>query len=108
MFINLNKITNFLVLEIFYVILIDLVMKVEFHGADGYGGPLYIGTGCFHRREILCGKKFDNECVGEWKREENVNKLKALASCTYEQNTEWGKEVSQSLCLITLKYISNI
>ncbi|KAK9091837.1 hypothetical protein Syun_026748 [Stephania yunnanensis] len=33
-------------------------MEVEFPGMDGYGGPAYIGTGCFHRREVLCGKKY--------------------------------------------------
>lgn len=30
----------------------------------------------------------------DWKREETVDKIKALASCTYEENTQWGKEVS--------------
>lgn len=33
-------------------------MKVEMHGSDGYEGPIYIGRGCFHRRDTLCGRKF--------------------------------------------------
>ena len=83
-----------------------LVMKLEFHGLDGCGGPLYIGTGCFHRRDILCGRKFSKEYKGDWrsvkdiKREESVlefeEKLKGLASSTYDKNTQWGKEVSLS------------
>jgi hypothetical protein len=28
---------------------------------DGVGGPAYIGTGCFHRREVLCGRSFTEE-----------------------------------------------
>lgn len=66
-------------------------MDVEFHGMDGYGGPPYVGTGCFHRRNTLTGKKFDNECMEDWKREETADKIKVLASCTYEENTQWGK-----------------
>ncbi|XP_031259719.1 cellulose synthase-like protein E1 isoform X2 [Pistacia vera] len=72
-------------------------MEVEFHGMDGYGGPPYVGTGCFHRREILCGRKFDSGYTGEWQREESLHaleyKLKAFATCEYEENTEWGKEM---------------
>lgn len=78
-------------------------MKVEFHGADGYGGPLYIGTGCFHKRDSFCGMKFSDEYRNDWKSEENQfieatlqeleERSKPLASCTYEQNTPWGKEV---------------
>ena len=81
-------------------------MKLEFHGLDGCGGPLYIGTGCFHRRDILCGRKFSKEYKGDWKsvkdikREESVlefeEKLKGLANSTYDKNTQWGKEVSLS------------
>jgi hypothetical protein len=90
-------------------------MKVEFHGLDGYGGPLYIGTGCFHRRDTLCGRKFNEGYKSDWstsandrKREESVHeleeKLKGLASCTYDKNTQWGKEVSLSLSLSTLTH----
>jgi len=82
-------------------------MKVELHGADGYGGPLFIGTCCFHRRDALCGKKFNCQYKNEWNDENekevvkaNLHELevesKALASCSYEENTLWGKEVELS------------
>ncbi|KAJ4829063.1 hypothetical protein Tsubulata_004399 [Turnera subulata] len=81
-----------------------VVTNVEFHGIDGYGGPLYVGTGCFHRRETLCGLKFNKNHKFDWKirdnvrnRQQNVQDLEAetkpLASCTYEQNTQWGNEM---------------
>ncbi|XP_059666571.1 cellulose synthase-like protein E1 [Cornus florida] len=80
-----------------------VISEVEFHGLDGHGGPLYIGTGCFHRRDTLCGRKFTKANGSEWKSEndikikESVNeqeeRLKDLASCTYENNTQWGKEM---------------
>ncbi|KAK7305265.1 hypothetical protein VNO77_43167 [Canavalia gladiata] len=79
--------------------------EVEFPGMDGLGGPMYVGTGCFHRREILCGRKFNDQYKNDWKSgNENIDhmkeaslheleeKSKALASCTYEENTSWGKE----------------
>ncbi|KAL5548650.1 hypothetical protein UlMin_003881 [Ulmus minor] len=74
--------------------------EVEFNGLDGYGGPIYGGTGCFNRRDILCGRKFDDKYKIEEKKENivrrSVRKLeeesKVLASCTYEKNTTWGKE----------------
>ncbi|KAL6975183.1 hypothetical protein U1Q18_023978 [Sarracenia purpurea var. burkii] len=79
------------------------ISEVEFHGLDGYGGPLYVGTGCFHRRETLCGRKFSNDSRIEWRRdndntnEESANeleeRLKGLASCGFEQNTLWGNEM---------------
>ena len=77
---------------------------------DGYGGPIYCGSGCFHRREILCGRKYDKETKIELKRENDSKReeslleleetSKALASCTYETNTQWGKEVSISFLAI--------
>ncbi|KAK4275302.1 hypothetical protein QN277_018409 [Acacia crassicarpa] len=84
-----------------------VISELEFHGADGCGGPLYIGSGCFHRREVLCGKKFsDQRKVVDWNSEDDglfmeeeasLQKLeqesKALASCTYEHNTTWGTEL---------------
>ncbi|XP_058112692.1 cellulose synthase-like protein E6 [Magnolia sinica] len=76
---------------------------LEFHGMDGHGGPPYIGTGCFVRRESLCGKKYSEECKGEWQKgmEERAKgsaieleeRAKGLASCTSEDNTQWGKEM---------------
>ncbi|KAH7545397.1 cellulose synthase-like protein E6 [Ziziphus jujuba] len=80
--------------------------KVELHGYDGYGGPCYVGSGCFHRRESLSGKKYNGmACQEDWmsnkvdiiKKEENAHVLeeicKVLASCSYEENTQWGKEM---------------
>ncbi|KAL5548649.1 hypothetical protein UlMin_003880 [Ulmus minor] len=77
-----------------------IVFEVEFNGLDGYGGPIYSGTGCFNRRDILCGRKFDNKYKIEEKKENVVRRRvceleeesKVLASCTYEKNTTWGKE----------------
>lgn len=81
-------------------------MKVEFHGLDGLGGPLYVGTGCFHQREILCGRKYSKNYKIEWKTTPNVkqtvqetvqeleDRAKSLASCTYDLNSQWGKQVN--------------
>ncbi|XP_058112663.1 cellulose synthase-like protein E1 isoform X2 [Magnolia sinica] len=76
---------------------------MEFHGMDGYGGPMYVGTGCFFRRESLCGKKYSEEYKEEWKKGmegrakgnamELEDRAKGLASCTCEENTQWGKEM---------------
>ncbi|XP_073002556.1 cellulose synthase-like protein E6 [Typha latifolia] len=79
-----------------------IAFEVDFHGLDGHGGPLYVGSGCYHRRESLCGKKFDPDRKVKFrvtKRNFQVNtstleeKAKTLISCTYEDNTEWGKEM---------------
>ncbi|KAL9309836.1 Cellulose synthase-like protein E1 [Arabidopsis thaliana] len=72
-------------------------IDVEFLGLDGNGGPLYIGTGCFHRRDVICGRKYGEE--EEEEESERIHEIlepemiKALASCTYEENTQWGKEM---------------
>ncbi|GMH25489.1 hypothetical protein Nepgr_027332 [Nepenthes gracilis] len=78
-------------------------MQVEFHGLDGFGGPIYIGTGCFHRRDALCGMTFSKDCLVKWKSKNQMKieastqeleeEAKCLASCTYELNSQWGKEV---------------
>ncbi|XVE90177.1 hypothetical protein DITRI_Ditri20bG0057300 [Diplodiscus trichospermus] len=80
-----------------------VILKLEFPGVDAIRGPFYIGTGCFFRREALCGKKWEKECKVDWKRmnnrkvEETASVLeqtcKVLASPTFEQNTLWGKEM---------------
>ncbi|KAE8731505.1 Cellulose synthase-like protein E1 [Hibiscus syriacus] len=76
---------------------------VKFHGLDGYGVPLYVGDGCFHRKDVLCGRKFSRESDNEFEiaiGKERVEaadvleeKSKVLASCAYENNTEWGKDM---------------
>ncbi|XVE90171.1 hypothetical protein DITRI_Ditri20bG0056700 [Diplodiscus trichospermus] len=88
-----------------------VIQKLEMPGFDANGGPIYNGTGCFHRRVALCGKKYDKECKVDWKRlndrkvEESASVLeqtcKALASSTFEQNTLWGKEMGLKYgCLV--------
>ncbi|KAF5474997.1 hypothetical protein F2P56_006847 [Juglans regia] len=84
---------------------LNAIMGVEIPGFDGNGGPLFIGTGCFHRRNALCGQKYsDQECKANskgWndiKIEESASVLedtsKVLANCTYEEKyTQWGNEV---------------
>ncbi|EPS62612.1 hypothetical protein M569_12177, partial [Genlisea aurea] len=77
--------------------------EVEVPGMDGYGGPIYIGTGCFHRRDTLCGSKFSKDSKFEWKGNadsrngkstvELEEEAKHLANCSYENNTQWGDEV---------------
>ncbi|KAG5516231.1 hypothetical protein RHGRI_037060 [Rhododendron griersonianum] len=91
-------------------------LKVEFPGLDANGGPAYIGTGCFHRRDTLCGKKYKNDYQIDWRTEndrrveESTTVLeetcKTLASCSYEENTEWGKEVSSPWVLPFLYVIA--
>ena len=86
-----------------------VVIKVELRGIDANGGPCYIGTGCFHRRESLLGKKYREATNIDWsnnqhtKTEESKDVLeetsKPLASCDYEENTQWGMEVPLSLSL---------
>lgn len=85
-------------------------MKIELAGVGGYDAALYCGTGCFHRRESLCGKVYSEDYKGKWDRDSEknsdrtVNELEAaskvLASCSYEKNTQWGKEVTLSLSLL--------
>ncbi|KAL3637538.1 hypothetical protein CASFOL_018706 [Castilleja foliolosa] len=75
---------------------LKVIADMDFHGLDGFGGPMYIGTGCFHRRDTLCGKKFTKGSMFEWSGnsvsglEERINEL---ASCTFENNTQWGHEI---------------
>ncbi|XP_034697729.1 cellulose synthase-like protein E6 isoform X1 [Vitis riparia] len=87
-----------------YASSLNVIMEVELAGFDSNGGPCYIGTGCFHRRETLCGKKYDMECEREQTTRNNDGKIeesasvleetcKVLASCSYEDNTQWGKEM---------------
>ncbi|KAL0310937.1 UNVERIFIED_CONTAM: Cellulose synthase-like protein E1 [Sesamum angustifolium] len=80
-----------------------VVDQIEFPGMDGCGGPMYIGTGCFHRRDTLCGRKFTKGSLFDWKQStvprtgesvaELEERVKELASCTFEKNTQWGKEM---------------
>nr|GLL38693.1 cellulose synthase-like protein E1 [Ipomoea trifida] len=89
-----------------------IIYFVELHGMDGYGGPWYIGTGCFHRREALSGMEFSKAARNELLKSEpprrthqNVDEfeesLQKLVSCTYEENTQWGYEIGMKYgCLV--------
>lgn len=87
---------------------------MEFHGADGYGGPLYTGTGCFHRRDTLYGREYSTEAridlksARPEKMDENVHeleeRLERLASSTYDLNTQWGNEVCECPSAFQLLY----
>ncbi|KAL7599916.1 hypothetical protein Lser_V15G20886 [Lactuca serriola] len=82
-----------------------VLREVDFHGLDGIDGPLYVGTGCFHRRDILSGKSFGSSSdqgskLTDWKSEKDTNcnqreteNIQILASCTFESDTEWGNEI---------------
>ncbi|OEL33690.1 Cellulose synthase-like protein E6 [Dichanthelium oligosanthes] len=81
----------------------NVLNEVELSGIDSAGGPLYIGTGCFHRREVLCGRRFTNDYKEDWDRGikgktelpiyQTEEKAKSLTTCTYEHNTQWGNEI---------------
>ncbi|KAI7981488.1 Cellulose synthase-like protein E6 [Camellia lanceoleosa] len=85
---------------------------IELTGIDGYNATLYCGTGCFHRRESLCGLKYSENYIGrcvvcierhslnsvcDTKKDRTVHELeegsKILANCSYEKGTQWGKEM---------------
>lgn len=80
-----------------------VINEVELGGLDSNGGCLYVGSGCFHRRDALCGQSYSKDTRFDWDKEnhktmtEGIDVLekacKILASCTYEQNTQWGKEM---------------
>ncbi|CAN6448367.1 unnamed protein product [Victoria cruziana] len=77
--------------------------EVEFRGFDLFGGPLYVGSGCFHRRESLTGRKYSEDFKGDlngrmWSKpvemvEELEERCRKLAACSLEENTLWGTEV---------------
>ena len=82
---------------------------MEFNGLDGNGGPLYIGTGCFHRRDVICGRKYGEVEVEEEEESEYISEtemIKALASCTYEENSQWGKQVKAVINTCLLRNVS--
>ncbi|KAM3701222.1 hypothetical protein ACJW31_05G155400 [Castanea mollissima] len=82
---------------------LNVIMEMEMPGYDGNGGSCYIGTGCFHRRETLSGQKYSKNFKADWKRLSNRSvkestsvleeKCKVLASSSYEENSQWGKEM---------------
>uniref|UniRef100_A0A0E0K4P1 Uncharacterized protein n=1 Tax=Oryza punctata TaxID=4537 RepID=A0A0E0K4P1_ORYPU len=79
---------------------INVVNELDHPCLDGWGGMCYYGTGCFHRREALCGRIYSQEYEEDWTRvvgrTEDANELEGMArslvTCTYEHNTLWGIE----------------
>nr|XP_016451412.1 PREDICTED: cellulose synthase-like protein E6 [Nicotiana tabacum] len=77
--------------------------EIELAGLGGYGAALYCGTGCFHRRESLCGRKVSEDYSVEWNNkgekctyktvEELEEASKVVANCSYEEGTQWGKQM---------------
>ncbi|KAF2286224.1 hypothetical protein GH714_011894 [Hevea brasiliensis] len=59
-----------------------VIYNMEFHGVDGFGGPLYIGSGCFHRRDVLCGRKFTKDYKFQWKKDDE-NKIQKRWKSVY-------------------------
>uniref|UniRef100_A0A2N9FQH4 Glycosyltransferase 2-like domain-containing protein n=1 Tax=Fagus sylvatica TaxID=28930 RepID=A0A2N9FQH4_FAGSY len=86
-----------------YACAFTVASNIEVAGLGGYGAAPYCGTGCFHRRECLCGKVYSEDYRGEWNIEakKNANKTvneleeasKVLANCSYEKDTQWGKKM---------------
>ncbi|CAJ1971521.1 unnamed protein product [Sphenostylis stenocarpa] len=96
-----------------YANAVSETLQIHLHGEDGLGGSLFIGTCCFLRRDAFCGKKFSPEWENDWNDENEKHQLsevklheleeesKALASCTYEKNTLWGKKIGSVYgCLV--------
>ncbi|KAM6579241.1 hypothetical protein CsatA_003015 [Cannabis sativa] len=79
------------------------VNDVEFAGVGGYGAAFYCGTGCFHRRESICGRKYFEGAKFDWNVQSEKNAHKSIddlersanivASCSYEKGTEWEKRL---------------
>ncbi|KAL7186770.1 hypothetical protein ACSBR2_028486 [Camellia fascicularis] len=81
----------------------NTVNMIEFAGMDGFNAAFYLGTGCFHRRESLCGLNYsenyggDLNSVCDIRKDRTIYELeegsKVLANCSYEAGTQWGKEM---------------
>lgn len=79
---------------------INVANELDHPCLDGWGGMCYYGTGCFHRRETLCGRMFSKDYKEDWAsgvgKAEDANELegvsKPLVACTYEHDTLWGIE----------------
>ncbi|KAJ6823319.1 cellulose synthase-like protein E6 isoform X5 [Iris pallida] len=79
---------------------IKIINEVEF---PGFGEAMFVGTGCFHRRESLCGRKYSKSYKEHYQYRSERNpqesavvleeRAKSLVSCTYENNTGWGKDM---------------
>ncbi|KAA3467354.1 Cellulose synthase-like protein E1 [Gossypium australe] len=67
-----------------------VISQVEFHCLDGYGGLLYVGTGCFHRRDTLCGRKFSREIHNEFKIDIPKDREREETTAVLEEKSKMG------------------
>ncbi|KAG6470976.1 hypothetical protein ZIOFF_072065 [Zingiber officinale] len=70
-----------------YANALNVINCVDLSGRDGLGGTPYIGTGCFHKREALCGAKYSREYKDDWKRRtkmENEETMGLKYGCVVE------------------------
>ncbi|XP_023913307.1 cellulose synthase-like protein G2 [Quercus suber] len=94
-----------------------MIFSVQWQGIDGLQGPILSGTGFYMKRVSLCGRSIQdidleklkqsfgssNELIKSLRGNNKSNALNVqhrlleqtqlLASCTYEKDTKWGKEV---------------
>jgi len=47
---------------------INTVNELDHPCLDAWGGMCYYGTGCFHRREALCGRIYSQDYQEDWTR----------------------------------------
>ncbi|KAI3955624.1 hypothetical protein MKW92_044801 [Papaver armeniacum] len=99
--------------------MLRVIAVQDFPGQDGNGGPVYIGSGCFHRRETLLGKENSKASkTDQWETNDILSKLvltesiaeledsaKDLANCNYEENTQWGNEVCSVCACVSSCYV---
>uniref|UniRef100_A0A0D6QSW0 Glycosyltransferase 2-like domain-containing protein n=1 Tax=Araucaria cunninghamii TaxID=56994 RepID=A0A0D6QSW0_ARACU len=82
------------------------IFDIQAKGLDGFEGPEYVGTGCVHRRDVLCGSdpQYPSSklitaftpsklSLKQTSPSQRLDDARALANCTYEENTLWGKKV---------------
>ncbi|KAM4127284.1 hypothetical protein ACJW30_02G078200 [Castanea mollissima] len=94
-----------------------MIFSVQWQGIDGLKGPILSGTGFYIKRVSICGRSIQdidleelkqsfgssNELIksllGNYKsnalnvQHRLLEETQLLASCTYEKDTKWGKEV---------------
>ena len=84
---------------------------------DAHGGPLYVGSCCFHKRDALTGKKYEKGSHINWKqvneiqepeREILLEETAKFANCSYEESSFWGKEVLSLTLSIVRTHIHTI
>ncbi|XP_038899589.1 cellulose synthase-like protein E6 isoform X2 [Benincasa hispida] len=104
-FVQFPQYFNNITKNMIYGIPDQVINEIELAGMGGYVAALYCGTGCFHRREALNGKKYVEDLNGsvhldvqtKKKVSKPVNELeeacKLLVDCKFENGSQWGKEM---------------